>query len=92
MTVRIKCADCGGALGFMGGVYAKVACIPDYDAGKPERTKSGKRVIRFDGDATYQVVNRCEYGAGYHCRLIRSKPNAIRSRVAYKARVAALCR
>lgn len=45
MKKRIKHSETGSALGFLGLGYGKIACIPDYDAGKPEKTPSGKRTI-----------------------------------------------
>lgn len=86
-----KCEGYGSALGFMPtGKFDKLACIPDYDAGEPSRTASGRRVVRFVGTATYEVIDRCEHGCAYHCKRIWHRPKSKRSRERYAARVRAL--
>jgi hypothetical protein len=86
-----KCENFGAAIGFLPkGKFDRLACIPDYDAGKPERTRAGTRVIRFGGDATYGVLCRCEHGGGFHARLIWSRPVPTKSRARHAARTAAL--
>ncbi len=89
----MKHSEFGAALGFMpNGQYDKYACIPPYDSGELELTKSGKRVIRFHGDATYEVLGECEYGYCWHAKLIWSRGDTRMSKAIYQARAEFLCR